>query len=544
MLSIEQLTLIINVNERMLTVKELLNNINYPMNELYIDKFWNHITNDKWIYIDHDMLLWIGYSCNEIKDSKKKYVLLLKDNFQETTDYKIFNNKEFNENIQGTLLSLDNFNSKVGNKTKHLIVSPDCFKQSLMFLRTDKAKEIRKYYLELEKIFKYYLQYQSMYKEFILKNELSDIKKDLNEEKKKNSFLNKNAFHFHLLLLKEYLYIATTYSYAYQNNFKIGKTLDLKQRLSVYNTSCNKNEPFYYVFISEPTYNAKSIEYVLKHILTKFRNSDTNEIYVVNFEFLEKIVKNVCKNYNASIEYYNEIIAEEMNNMDKKPTIPKDVFNVNNVKKNEEIKETTFIDSNTGNEQKVVIEYLDDNKEFEFIRFKNKDGVTNFKCNRCNAIKSRYDHVQEHFKRRNKCYDTTNEEKIQRIKTNNDNPEMIFYNEHYSYYAKYLETEDRSYINYYCNRCGQNADKLATIKRHFDRKTKCYEEKVYSNDNVEIEKINNNDNYTYCVSLFDGVKQYNCTHCKYKTNVFGNLERHFTVNKNKCWIPKVKKNKK
>jgi hypothetical protein len=48
------------------------------------------------------------------------------------------------------------------------------------------------------------------------------------------------------------------------------------------------------------------------------------------------------------------------------------------------------------------------------------------------------------------------------------------------------------------------------------------------------------DNYTYCVTLFDGVKQYNCMHCKYKTNVFGNMSRHFTVNKNKCWEKKKK----
>jgi hypothetical protein len=39
MLSIEQLSTIINVSERMLTVKELLNKMEYPMNELYIDKF-------------------------------------------------------------------------------------------------------------------------------------------------------------------------------------------------------------------------------------------------------------------------------------------------------------------------------------------------------------------------------------------------------------------------------------------------------------------------------------------------------------------------
>lgn len=71
MLSIEQLSTIINVSEKLLTVKELLNNMNYPMNELYIDKFWNNIENDKWIYIDSDMLLWVGYNCQDNYDNKK-----------------------------------------------------------------------------------------------------------------------------------------------------------------------------------------------------------------------------------------------------------------------------------------------------------------------------------------------------------------------------------------------------------------------------------------------------------------------------------------
>lgn len=419
----------------------------------------------------------------------------------------------------------------MGNKTKHLIVSPDCFKQSLMMLRTDKAKEIKKYYIELEKIFKFYLQYQTKYQE--LKN--LNINNELQEEKQKNSYLNKNAFDYHHLMMKEYLYIATTFSYAYQNNFKIGKTNNLTQRMSQYNTSHNKNQKYYYVFVSEPTYYAKSIEYILKHILAKFRNSDTNEIYVINFEFLEKIVKNVCNNYNASINYYNELITDEMNNMDKKPTIPKDVFDVNNVEQDkEEIKETVF------NNKKVAIEYYNDNKDYEFIRFENKDKKINYKCNRCDKIFNRTDHMQEHFKRKIKCFDSTKNDKINKIKENNKNPEMIYYNKDFSYYEKYLETEDRNYINYYCNRCGQNTDKLSVLKKHFERKEKCFEVKTYDNENVEVEKINNNDNYTYCVTLFDGVKQYNCMHCKYKTNVFGNMSRHFTVNKNKCWEKKKK----
>lgn len=535
MLSIEQLSTFINVSDKMLTVKELLNNMNYPMNELYIDKFWNNIENDKWIYIDNDMLKYIGYSENDIKFGKQNYIKILTDNFELNNDYKLMFSKEFNDISKCYLSHLENEKINTHNKTKHLIVSPDCFKQSLMMLRTNKSKEIKKYYVELEKIFKFYLQYQAKYQELKLNGELNDLKKDLNEEKQKNSYLNKNAFDYHQLMMKEYLYIATTFSYAYQNNFKIGKTNNLTQRLSQYNTSHNKNQKYYYVFLSEPTYYAKSIEYILKHILTKFRNSDTNEIYVINFEFLEKIVKNVCDNYNASINYYNELITDEMNNMDKKPIIPKDVFDVNNVEQEDkEIKETVF------NDKKVVIEYYNDNKEYEFIRFENSDKKINYKCNRCDKIFNRTDHMQEHFKRKVKCYDSTKFDKINKIKENNENPEMIYYNKNFSYYEKYLETEDRNYINYYCNRCGQNTNKLSVLKKHFERKEKCFEMKSYDNDNVEIEKINNNDNYTYCVTLFDGVKQYNCMHCKYKTNVFGNMSRHFTVNKNKCWEKKKK----
>lgn len=65
-----------------------------------------------------------------------------------------------------------------------MIVSTDCFKQSLMLLRTNKAKEIRKYYIELEKIFKFYLQYQAKYQE--LKN--LNINNELEEEKRKTHF--------------------------------------------------------------------------------------------------------------------------------------------------------------------------------------------------------------------------------------------------------------------------------------------------------------------------------------------------------------------
>jgi phage anti-repressor protein len=273
-LTIDKLNNLIDINNDMLPIKNLLNKINYPYNELYIDKFWDNITNDKWIYIDNNMLQYIGYSEHDINSSKRAYIIVLKDNFDENSDYKMFNNKEFKENAKCMMMHLENIDVNHHNKTKHLIVSPDCFKQSLMLLKTEKAKEIKRYYIELEKIFKFYLQYQAKYQEL----KTNQINNELTEEKNKNSYLSVNAFNYVALLMKEFLYIATTYSYAYQNNFKIGKTNNLTQRLSQYNTSHNKYQKYYYVFISEPTYYAKAIEYILKHILAKYRNSDTNEI--------------------------------------------------------------------------------------------------------------------------------------------------------------------------------------------------------------------------------------------------------------------------
>lgn len=59
-LQIEKINSIVNINEQMLAIKELLITLNYDYNTLYIDKFWDNIKDDNWIYIDNDMIEWIG----------------------------------------------------------------------------------------------------------------------------------------------------------------------------------------------------------------------------------------------------------------------------------------------------------------------------------------------------------------------------------------------------------------------------------------------------------------------------------------------------
>lgn len=221
----------INVNENLLTVTELLEKINYPYNKLYLDKFWDCITDEKWLYINSEMLIWMGYSKNEIKKGKLSYSKLLDSNFDETVDYKMINNKEFKNNAKS--LSKDLENVELHNKTKHLMISPDCFKQSLMLLKTDKAKEIRSYYIALEKIFKLYLEYQNEYKlqyqvhqNLKIQNELSNINRNTKLEKHKylvDKFKNKRCVY--IIEIKEGVYI------------KIGSTQDIYNRLSAMNTA-------------------------------------------------------------------------------------------------------------------------------------------------------------------------------------------------------------------------------------------------------------------------------------------------------------------
>ena len=520
----------IDISKPQLTVQELLNYVGYEANQLYVDKFWDNIENDKWIYIGRDMLEWIGYDADRERQNKEQYIKLIVKHFTIEQDYVHLTATEFKRSYvvpEADIELPSDFNSH--NKAKHLMVSPDCFKESMMLIETSRANEIRKYYIEVEKIFKFYLKYQGKYQELLLSEEkckTAQTVKALEEEKSKNTNLMNTAIDCSLLQKKEYLYIATNARYASQNNFKIGKTLDLKQRLSAYNTSHNSREPYYYTFVSEPTYHAKTIEYTLKHVLSKFKNSETNELYVANYSFLEKMVRRACENHDSYIVYYNQCIQKEMNDLNKISPPPGDVWNV---VKPEEIKEEIIY-----NDQTVAIEYHEGNRDYSFIRFQTKDKNYNFKCNRCDHIFARKDQIQAHFRIKVKCFDTSKQEKLNAIKANANSPKTKYYrdNEEYGYTETF--SDELSKVEYHCSRCEYSTTHLPSLKKHFDRKNKCFDVKVYSNDKRIVEYLNDNRNFAYYRYFEDDILRFHCNHCEYTSGELGNVSRHLKK-KNKCW---------
>lgn len=86
-----------------------------------------------------------------------------------------------------------------GNRTKHLIVSPDCFKESLMMMNTTRAKQIRKYYVQVEKVFRQYMKYNDECN----KMQLQQTQKELEEAKKSSEAFKMIVLNMFMLLQVE-----------------------------------------------------------------------------------------------------------------------------------------------------------------------------------------------------------------------------------------------------------------------------------------------------------------------------------------------------
>ncbi|ETK79818.1 hypothetical protein L915_14347, partial [Phytophthora nicotianae] len=60
----------------------------YPIDQIYIDKFWDGINDhDQWIIVDYEMLHWLGYDNIRDIDNKMQYRSLLESRFNQPNDY-------------------------------------------------------------------------------------------------------------------------------------------------------------------------------------------------------------------------------------------------------------------------------------------------------------------------------------------------------------------------------------------------------------------------------------------------------------------------
>jgi len=209
---------------------------------------------------------WLNMTVGHIKDT-------LINSYKEKIDYKI---------IKGVS------NGLKGKPKDTILLTPKCFKLMAMQSRTKKAIQVREYYYELEQVI-------DQYKEYIIKGLEDKIKKLENNQKPK---INPS---------KGVIYILETADGL--GHYKVGKTKNLKQRLSQYNG--DKKDDIIPLYVYE-TYDIDEIERCIKHYAKKYQYRKYKEIYKADLNMLKDLI-NDCSEFNNKTNLKNKWKSNKQN---------------------------------------------------------------------------------------------------------------------------------------------------------------------------------------------------------------------------------------
>jgi prophage antirepressor-like protein len=122
----------------------------------------------------------------------------------------------------------------------------------------------------------------------------------------------------------EYIYICTTEWYQRQHKFKVGgvQSFDLlKSRLTQYNSGESDSEGHFFIYIRK-TVSYRSIEQAIKGVLFGFRENQSNEMYIMHYDWLVKFVDAILDGnaeFAVLVNTNREQIA--LDTINKDPTI-------------------------------------------------------------------------------------------------------------------------------------------------------------------------------------------------------------------------------
>ena len=216
------------------------------LNESYVDTFFHNLQSDIPIYMSENMIEYFGYK-GDAKEQKKSINFLINENFLEYKNelYFEYDNKkyiEFRKEKEGMLVDTNNLdklyppalNTRGKSNTKHILISPKLFKRLLMLCNTEKGKQVRNYYIDLEEAIFLYILYQSNNNKLKYENDIKNL-------------IIKNTSRMNAVLLfdkinnKKYK-VGCVYFIKEKdtNNIKIGWCWKLKRRISTLQVSNSK----------------------------------------------------------------------------------------------------------------------------------------------------------------------------------------------------------------------------------------------------------------------------------------------------------------
>lgn len=168
-----------------------------------------------------------------------------------------------------------------------ILITSNCFKEICMLSQSKKAKEVRKYFIEMEKLISKYHETikESMYKKIgLLKT----------NQKPKVNIKGGVIYILRALNSEETLY-------------KLGKSTNLKNRLKTYNSgNANSVEPVFILKVND----INTVENCVKSICKQSQYRKYKEVYEIDLEVLKKTI--------VSCDDLSNSVSNAFKNMKKK----------------------------------------------------------------------------------------------------------------------------------------------------------------------------------------------------------------------------------
>lgn len=270
--------------------------------------FWQPDMNNSWFYVGKEMVIdWFGSASG--KDTMQRFYTNLIKNYEEYEDYK---EVDKNDDLVKKFYSQKPENEKLGNRAKYYIITGECLKGLLMSANTVKGKEIRRYFIKVEKLSQLMIKVFKEKDILKFKNEIEEKERQLQTAESKNLKLTTKIKDITVLKINGFIYISTTRQYSQNNQYKIGKTIKLDSRISTYQSGRAKGDEMYYVFIFESE-EIDTLELLIRKLLIQFRDTKTKDMYVLQYNLLKKYMHNICNLFrNDCIGKLNELIINNI----------------------------------------------------------------------------------------------------------------------------------------------------------------------------------------------------------------------------------------
>jgi phage anti-repressor protein len=256
----------------------------------------------------------------------------IKSNFTKDEDYKV------------ALFHTEKRKNEGGHNKEDIMLNIDTFKNLCMIAKTEKGKEIRKYYVKLENLYNKIIKEEIEENKLLLEQEKENTTKLIEEKEEKEKELiqtqlelKKEKSHKNQILRRKY-YDAKPGNvvYLYKDNehnekslLKIGKSKNISEREKTY-SNLSKNGTLVYV---KRCLNCDLTESLLHHLLDKYRvNSMQDEsirfdsyawFELPSEEFGIKIIDTIVYLMDSQIESIDTFIPNlytllDLNNLDIK----------------------------------------------------------------------------------------------------------------------------------------------------------------------------------------------------------------------------------